>query len=140
MADNARVTVNSNELRYAIDRVSRLADDASDAYESIGNKFINRVKRQFRGSVDPYGKPWAPLKRRAGQPLRDTGRLMRSFTYLVANNQMYFGTNVVYGKYHQEGTRYTPARKFLPDKGVPAKWRRDIEQSFARALKNAINK
>lgn len=28
---------------------------------------------EFRSSTDPYGRPWAPLTSRVGQPLRDTG-------------------------------------------------------------------
>ena len=28
---------------------------------------------EFRSSTDPYGRPWAPLTSRIGQPLRDTG-------------------------------------------------------------------
>jgi phage gpG-like protein len=63
-------------------------------------------------SLDPFGRPWAPLKRRKGKPLVDTGALMRSFVRTsVTNNSVTVGTTVVSAALHQfGGTVQIPAR------------------------------
>ncbi len=74
---------------------------------------LKLVADEFRGSVDPYGRPWPPLAWRKGKPLLDTGR-MRSATVVAANGptiQITIGTT--YARYHQEGAR---TRKPKPDR------------------------
>lgn len=65
-----------------------------------------QVQLGFRQSVDPDGKPWAPLVSRKGQILRLTGRLASSFTARpVPPGRVEAGTNVSYAVFHQQGTK-----------------------------------
>ena len=64
-----------------------------------------QIALEFRGGVDPDGRPWAPLKYRRGQILRKTGRLANSFTSSVTANGFRVGTNVEYAPFHQHGTK-----------------------------------
>jgi len=83
------------------------------AAQRMGATAMKLVADEFRGSMDPYGRPWLPLAWRKGKPLLDTGR-MRSATVVAANGptiQITIGTT--YAKYHQDGAR---TRKPNPDR------------------------
>ncbi len=66
--------------------------------DQIGVTVVRFVKRTFVNSEDPMTrKKWDPPKGRpGGQPLRDTGRLMRSITYERHGGSVHVGTNVLY--------------------------------------------
>lgn len=60
--------------------------DFSKPLKTVRLLVIADIKSNFAGSHAPDGTPWAPLKWRAGQPLRDTGLLMASVTGTGANS------------------------------------------------------
>ncbi len=99
----------------------------------------NDTRERFRRFEDPDGRKWAPLKhkpkipkgRTVDQPLWATGRLVAStaagapdHVEQLSRNQLVYGTNVQYGKYHQFGTKHMVARPFL---GVGDDLREKIE-------------
>ena len=69
----------------------------------IGRLLKTDVQRNFRQSKGPDGTPWARLKTRAGQPLRDTKRLQNSIQFEANADEVVVGTNVKYGPFHQFG-------------------------------------
>jgi phage gpG-like protein len=71
------------------------------------------VDEGFATSSAPDGSAWDPLKQRSGQPLRDTGRLQRSYTASVTNRGFSIGTNTRYAVTHQEGRTIVPRRAKL---------------------------
>jgi phage gpG-like protein len=71
---------------------------------------LELVDEGFATSTAPDGSPWAPLKLRAGQPLRDTRRLQGSFTGVFSARGFRIGTNVMYAPTHQEGRTIRPRR------------------------------
>ena len=82
--------------------------------ERIGRVMKTDIQMNFRQSKGPDGTPWAPLKIRQGQPLKDTGRLFNSITYAVSDDEVEIGTNVLYAPVHQSGAVIKPKRgKFL---------------------------
>lgn len=120
--------------------------------EAMAAEARDLVDEGFATSTDPSGKKWAALKLRDGQPLRDTGRLQRSFTTEVTNRGFSIGTNTKYAKTHQKGMTIKPvrakalkfkvrgkgwftrkqvtipARKMLPDGArLSAKWDRSLK-------------
>jgi len=128
-------------------------------YNEIGTALVEETRTGFATSTDPYGTPWLPLKMRAGQPLRDTARLMNSITHVADNEGVEVGTNVAYAATHQFGATITPkvapwlvfqgpsgtvftkqvtvpARPFLPtpEKGIPASWAQTIFDAIRARL------
>jgi phage virion morphogenesis protein len=116
------------------------------------------VDEGFATSTAPDGSSWDPLKQRAGQPLRDTGRLQRSYTSSVTNRGFSIGTNTRYAVTHQEGRTIVPvrakmlrwsvggktftakkveipARPMVPDGELGPKWTR----AFKDAAREVIN-
>lgn len=75
--------------------------------QTIGRSLQSRIRMGFRNGQAPSGAPWAPLKHRSGQPLRDTGRLQSSITTRVDQaggvGAVTVGTNVCYAPTHQWG-------------------------------------
>lgn len=113
------------------------------AAANIAQELAAEVQLGFRRQRDPYGEPWAPLKRdRArnvaaaeqnrrtgrgrrsskGKILRDTGRLANSLLGKANGGQVVIGTNVEYAPYHQYGTRHMVDRRIIPMTAFPEKW------------------
>lgn len=119
----------------------------SAAFAAVGRMLLNRIRLCFRTGTSPYGNTWAPVKFRAlrltgrgkisptgrkqqaannkgggavGQPLRDTGRMARSFTSQPDAKGVTVGTNIKaesgasIARVHQFGATITPKNgKFL---------------------------
>lgn len=112
---------------------------ASDAFKgkltrALMQEAIEQIDAGFASSRDPYGQRWQPLKVRRGQPLRDTGRLQRSFSGSSDPNGFKVGTDVVYANVHQFGYRpkRIPARPMLPDGTLGVIWTRALEAAAQR--------
>lgn len=83
-----------------------------DMADRINNKTLLQkagaiVRESVRTNFAAGGRPnkWAPLKTRAGQPLRDRGILQNSITSKVSGDRVYVGTSVKYAAVHQFGAR-----------------------------------
>lgn len=76
------------------------------------------AKQHFVDGVSPDGTPWAPLRLRAGKPLRDTGVLMAATTARAEQSAsgvaIALSNNRVQARLHNEGGTVTPKRaKYL---------------------------
>lgn len=102
-----KIDVDDREIQAKLKKLELDGGDLVGPMNVIGRKITTRVKLGFRSSVSPWGQAWAPLKRRSGQPLRDTGRLMASITYRTGKDGdssfVDVGTNVRYAPIHQFG-------------------------------------
>lgn len=109
---------------------------------AIGALITASVKSEFDASQDPFGNPWAALKRprpksrnQNNKPLLDSGKLKNSFSYRVLSvNSVEIGTGVSYAPYHQRGTSKMPARKMLPETSMPQAWD-NIITAYFKSLK-----
>lgn len=99
-------------------QVGRMADPMLMARLArvVGAEALTQVQLGFRQSRDPYGEAWAPLTRREGKPLLDTGRLRNSFSYRVHGGHFVVGTNVEYAAAHQFGTN---GRRVASSRSMP---------------------
>lgn len=99
-----------------------LEGPAQDAVEETTALLLNRTRKRYLDQESPDGVAWEPsfsaffrsFTGRDGGTLFDTGTLFHSIQlYEVAPLQMAIGTDVPYGRYHQEGTGTLPVRQFL---------------------------
>jgi phage gpG-like protein len=126
----------------------------------VGAAFLKNLSDQFRKSVDPYGKPWAPLGRdrarnikankkrvakgkpaRASKVLVDTGRLAASPAFKVANGQLRVFLPVQYASYHQDGTKRIPRRQILPEEatgGLGPIWTKSANKAAADVAEKIV--
>lgn len=133
--DVGKLNAWAEALKNAPDTLSAIS--ANSAEEVIG-----LIREGFDKEHDPYGKAWKPLESREGKILQDTGRLRNSF-HRVRSGKGGFtvASGADYGGFHQSGTQHIPARKMVPDRGLPAAWAKAIERvatdTIARHFKGA---
>ena len=84
--------------------------DQSKLYDEMGAGLVDSVQNRFiTGTVD--GNPWKVSWRaqlQNGQTLRDTGRLMNSYTHNVLPNGVEVGTDVEYAAPLHYGAEIVP--------------------------------
>ncbi len=109
------------------------------------------LRAEFRQGTDPYGKPWAPLARstlargRRPPPLTDS-RELRDGTGVSLREGGRAGLLIKlgapYGYFAQVGFRVgktkVPARRILPQFGVPSAWRIALRDAARRAARKAV--
>jgi phage gpG-like protein len=129
------LTGDFGKLRALVGQLADLGEGLPpELPRAMADEALSLVQMGFRTSSDPYGVPWAPPKGRAGQPLRDTGRLAGSFTSKVTSDGFSVGSNVAYAPYHQGGTGRMAARKMVPDEALPASWEASLAEAGEEAL------
>ena len=135
-----KVKVESEQVLAALRTLIHNAKVMLPVYDTIGRKLVNRSRMAYRTGTSPNGAPWTKLKTRKGQPLRDTGRMLRSMTHVAMADGVDIGTNVAYAPYHQFGTdKGIPPRPFLPVDSMPPPWAKDIFESITGHLNKGIN-
>ncbi len=90
-----RITVKVDNSR-ALAKIRAMLDAGADmrpVFATVGRTVSSRIKLCFKLGIDPWGSPWAALKFRQGQPLRDKGILQSSITYNTDQSGVTIGTN-----------------------------------------------
>lgn len=87
----------------------RLEDPSTQrrALEEAAGYLEDQVRLGFHTATDPWGRPWAPLTSRDGQPLRDTGaHLLGSLTSrLINDDEAEVGFGFEHADVHQFGAQ-----------------------------------
>lgn len=161
-----RIEIRDEQVMAAFGRLQQFARDPREGLEAIGRVIKSKVQLGFHTGTDPYGRPWAPLKSRAGQPLRDKGHLMSSYDYNVSGNSVDIGTNNPHAPVHHHGAvirpkssdpdarlRFMvngvpvfarevtiPARQQLPLDGLPQDWSDDVSEAISRVITDQWNR
>lgn len=107
----------------------------------VASEIAAEIDRNFSAGVDPYGKPWAPLrpatlaKGRHPPPLTDTGKGRNSIrVFAQRGSGVAITVGVAYMGIHQTGAPpRLVARRFLPAGVLPKRW----AQIWQRALTDA---
>ncbi|MGG5290013.1 phage virion morphogenesis protein [Pseudomonas shirazensis] len=133
--------VSTAALQELVRKVNQLGPNnahVKKGLNQIGVRWVARVKVCFQRSIDPYGKPWAPITHRQGQPLLDTGRLRNSIKHNVRGTNLELASNLIYADNHQLGIT-VKQRRFLPDQqGVPKTWLAEYEKILIENIENAL--
>jgi hypothetical protein len=139
------------ELGRLIKTIERLSDLPRRVAIEAAPKLTDELRRQFDRGVDPYGRPWAPLKPatlakgRHAPPLTDSGELRDGTRAMVAPGGR-AGIRLVlgapYGFFHQVGYRNgrtkVPPRRILPQYGIPRAWALILRQAARVAARKAV--
>jgi len=102
-----KVTVNDAGARAKIKALADSTSNMQPVFATVGSIIRNRIRLCFKLGIDPWGSPWAALKIRKGQPLRDTGRLQASITSRPDSTGVTIGTNL-----QNNGVRYPAVHQF----------------------------
>lgn len=147
------IQVQDNEVLAAMNRLAQAAVNPAPALKAIGEMLLEQTGESFSASRDPWGVAWAQnspvtlaryLLSRSGTVSKRTGQLTvkgqklasgkkplfgesqalaKSFHYNVADNGVWFGSNIVYAAMQHFGGKRAqfpnlwgdiPARRILP--------------------------
>lgn len=107
-------------------------------FNEIGEGLVNSVQNRFMSGTDVDGNPWktswrARMQGRngvsTGETLRDTGRLMNSYTHNVLPSGVEVGTNVEYAPHLHFGAVIKPKNGQYITFAVGGQYRR-VKQSI----------
>lgn len=130
---------------YGLARALReLARVPSQIAPAVADAINERIADGFASGVDPYGNAWAPLapatlaKGRTPPPLTESGGLAGG-TYAAPMGGAGVALHTVGtlprgapSTVHMTGTAgVMPSRPFLPNRGLPATWRADIQRVYS---------
>lgn len=112
-----------NQSKRYIQALSKRINNIKPALHEIGQLMLASTDENFEKEQNIYGVKWkantpATQRYKASRGfimkvLQRRGMLRSSINYKVMNDGVSVGTNVVYGQYHQYGTKRLPKREFL---------------------------
>jgi len=144
-----RITITHDSVTGGLNRLIAAGAEPARALDPVGRVLKTRIQQGFVTGTAPDGRPWAPLKSRAGQPLRDKGHLTNSIDYRVDGNSVEVGTPFAHAITHQRGAKIEakpgkvlrfyvegrpvfvkrvtiPARPIVPEDHLPDAWAKDV--------------
>lgn len=137
-----------DELAALSRNLRRLAEVPSRMATKAAEGISDAIQQQFDAGVDPYGEPWEPLApstlaRKQGPGILDETSAMRDGIEVAptggAGVGITFNDKPDVAMYHQYGTARMPARKILPEEGLPDTWERALadaaEDEIERTMK-----
>jgi hypothetical protein len=139
-------------LRGLARTVERLAYVPNDVAKLAAPRLTMLLRKQFASGVDPYNKPWKPLrpatlaKGRTPPPLTETGSLRDHTGAARARAGIRLFVNRPYGLPHQTGFRNARtgrrvvARPILPSRGLPAAWTQVLQRAAKEAFASRLRR
>lgn len=136
------VAANVLGLAKSYAQLARLPQDVAERAAPLLNA---RLAAGFAGGTDPYGGGWAPLAprtllRHGPPPLTHTGALRGSAQFAPMTNGWRLESVPFYAEFHMSGTKRMPKRRWLPDSGLPATWREDIQLTMTQVALEKMGK
>lgn len=100
------ITIDDTQLRRRLTGITGRGQNLAPAMRSFGEYMRARTEERFSAERGPDGVPWPAsktAKKQGRKVLTHTHRLRRSITYKAGHTSLALGTNVVYGRIHQQG-------------------------------------
>jgi hypothetical protein len=112
------------------------------AKEEIADTVERLIAEGFERERAPTGNKWASRVLPTGSwpLLRLSRRMFGSFLVKVSGSRIQVSNSAVseqgrpYPLFHQRGTRKMAARKMVPDRGLPSRWRSQLNKAVKSAL------
>lgn len=145
------------KLAKALSRIERLERTVEElallpqrVARDVAPKLDALIKRQFAMGVDPYGRPWRPIKAstrkrriaasRGAPPLTNTRKLRTGTGAKAARGGVRLVLGAPYGYFAQVGTGRGDKRPIFPSRGLPAPWRKVIRESVKAHFRRAVKR
>jgi hypothetical protein len=94
------------------------------------------IDEGFAKREDPDGKKWARRKRKYPWPILNKTLALRKGWHGGSNQHGFEFRNAVhYAPYHQHGTIHMVARKMVPERALPRRWRDRLRRVWLRRAK-----
>lgn len=111
MAFTITIQADSSPIEAVLSQLGDFDSLKSQLFDEIGAGLVDSVQHRFLTGTDVDGNPWKiswRARMQGGETLRDTGRLMNSYTHNVLSNGVEVGTDVVYAPHLHYGATILP--------------------------------
>lgn len=120
------ISAQLNPIYQAMTETEKVAMNFKPIFQDFGKYYVQRIRKQFDRSVNPYDEAWTPLsqltikaKRQKGyskpsKPLIATGLSRRSIRFDARPNRLTFIFVTKYLWFHDNGTKKIPQRMVFP--------------------------
>lgn len=102
--------IGQSDIANTLAELAARTNNLSPALSEVGEYLLDIHEQRFKDQVSPDGTPWQSVsadtlknKTRPDRILREEGNLADLLTYQLGDQQLSFGTNLVYGATHQYG-------------------------------------
>lgn len=111
MAFAITIQADSSPIEAVLKQLGNFESLKNQLFDEIGAGLVDSVQHRFLTGTDVDGNPWKiswRARMQGGETLRDTGRLMNSYTHNVLSSGVEVGTDVVYAPHLHYGTTILP--------------------------------
>jgi phage gpG-like protein len=111
MAFAITIRADSSPIEAVLNQLGNFDSLRNQLFDEIGAGLVNSVQNRFLTGTDVDGNPWKiswRARMQGGETLRDTGRLMNSYTHNVLSSGVEVGTDVVYAPHLHYGATILP--------------------------------
>ncbi len=105
------IQADSSPIEAVLNQLGNFDSLKDRLFDEIGAGLVDSVQHRFLTGTDVDGNPWKVSWRarmQGGETLRDTGRLMNSYTHNVLSNGVEVGTDVAYAPHLHYGATILP--------------------------------
>lgn len=111
MAFSITIRADSSPIEVVLNQLGDFDSLKSQLFDEIGAGLVNSIQHRFLTGTGVDGNPWKiswRAKLQGGETLRDTGRLMNSYTHNVLSSGVEVGTDVAYAPHLHYGATILP--------------------------------
>ena len=111
MAFAITIQADSSPIEAVLNQLGNFESLKNQLFDEIGAGLVDSVQHRFLTGTDVDGNPWKiswRARMQGGETLRDTGRLMNSYTHNVLSNGVEVGTDVAYAPHLHYGATILP--------------------------------
>ncbi|WP_425878144.1 phage virion morphogenesis protein [Acinetobacter sp. TWP2-2-3] len=111
MAFAITIQADSSPIEAVLNQLGDFDSLKSQLFDEIGAGLVNSIQHRFLTGTGVDGNPWKiswRAKLQGGETLRDTGRLMNSYTHNVLSSGVEVGTDVAYATHLHYGATILP--------------------------------
>ena len=111
MAFAITIQADSSPIEAVLKQLGSFDSLKAQLFDEIGAGLVNSVQNRFLTGIDVDGNPWKiswRARMQGGETLRDTGRLMNSYTHNVLSSGVEVGTDVEYAPHLHYGATILP--------------------------------
>ncbi|MGO1157944.1 phage virion morphogenesis protein [Acinetobacter lwoffii] len=111
MAFAITIQADSSPIEAVLNQLGDFDSLKSQLFDEIGAGLVNSIQHRFLTGTGLDGNPWKiswRARMQGGETLRDTGRLMNSYTHNVLSSGVEVGTDVAYAPHLHYGATILP--------------------------------
>lgn len=111
MAFAITIRADSSPIEAVLNQLGNFDSLKNQLFDEIGAGLVNSIQHRFLTGTGVDGNPWKiswRAKLQGGETLRDTGRLMNSYTHNVLSSGVEVGTDVAYAPHLHYGATILP--------------------------------